>query len=229
LQDFWRRWHMTLSRWLRDYLYVPLGGSRDGRAKTYRNLMLTMLLGGLWHGASWTFVIWGGIHGGGLAVERWMSERRARAAPSDDVDVGPTIEVAPAITRESTATLLVQRRTVLPANHSMTPVWVRRLVTFQVVCIAWVFFRAPDLSVALQVFERLVHWGPSPLVSSSVLLAVGLGLALQYVPDRAWRTVHVVFGSWPFWVQGLLLGGFLVLINAIVGEQGVAPFLYFRF
>ena len=70
LQDFWRRWHMTLSRWLRDYLYIPLGGSRKGRLATYRNLMITMLLGGLWHGAAWTFVIWGGIHGVGLCVER---------------------------------------------------------------------------------------------------------------------------------------------------------------
>ena len=65
LQDFWRRWHMTLSRWLRDYLYIPLGGNRGGRRRTYRNVMLTMLLGGLWHGAAWTFVLWGGIHGGG--------------------------------------------------------------------------------------------------------------------------------------------------------------------
>ena len=60
IQDFWRRWHMTLSRWLRDYLYIPLGGNRGGSWRTYRNLMLTMLLGGLWHGAAWTFVVWGG-------------------------------------------------------------------------------------------------------------------------------------------------------------------------
>jgi D-alanyl-lipoteichoic acid acyltransferase DltB (MBOAT superfamily) len=70
IQDFWRRWHMTLSRWLRDYLYIPLGGNRKGRARTYANLMTTMLLGGLWHGASWNFVIWGGLHGGYLAFER---------------------------------------------------------------------------------------------------------------------------------------------------------------
>jgi len=70
LQDFWRRWHISLSTWLRDYLYIPLGGSRGGRWKTYRNLLLTMLLGGLWHGANWTFVVWGGIHGSWLAVER---------------------------------------------------------------------------------------------------------------------------------------------------------------
>jgi alginate O-acetyltransferase complex protein AlgI len=70
--EFWHRWHMTLSRWLRDYLYIPLGGNRHGRLKTYRNLMLTMLLGGLWHGASWNFVIWGGYHGALLSGERML-------------------------------------------------------------------------------------------------------------------------------------------------------------
>jgi alginate O-acetyltransferase complex protein AlgI len=72
LQDFWRRWHISLSTWLRDYLYVPLGGSRGGEFQTYRNLLLTMLLGGLWHGANWTFLVWGGLHGAGLAMERFF-------------------------------------------------------------------------------------------------------------------------------------------------------------
>ena len=75
ITDFWRRWHMTLSRWLRDYLYIPLGGNRGGTLLTYRNLMLTMLIGGLWHGAGWTFVVWGGIHGTALCVERWWRGR----------------------------------------------------------------------------------------------------------------------------------------------------------
>ena len=73
--DFWRRWHISLSTWLRDYLYVPLGGNRRGPARTYANLMLTMLLGGLWHGANWTFVVWGGLHGLYLAVERMLRAR----------------------------------------------------------------------------------------------------------------------------------------------------------
>jgi D-alanyl-lipoteichoic acid acyltransferase DltB (MBOAT superfamily) len=77
VQDFWRRWHMTLSRWLRDYVYIPLGGNRRGTVLTYRNLMLTMLIGGLWHGAAWTFVVWGGLHGIALAGERWRHGRRA--------------------------------------------------------------------------------------------------------------------------------------------------------
>jgi alginate O-acetyltransferase complex protein AlgI len=74
-RDFWRRWHMTLSRYLRDFLYIPLGGNRDGRWRTARNLMLTMLLGGLWHGAAWGFVLWGGLHGAGLVVERLLRGR----------------------------------------------------------------------------------------------------------------------------------------------------------
>jgi alginate O-acetyltransferase complex protein AlgI len=71
--DFWRRWHISLSTWLRDYLYIPLGGNKKGKKRTYINLMLTMLLGGLWHGASWTFVVWGGLHGIYLAIERVLT------------------------------------------------------------------------------------------------------------------------------------------------------------
>jgi alginate O-acetyltransferase complex protein AlgI len=84
IADFWRRWHISLSTWLRDYLYVPLGGNRKGTTRTYVNLMLTMLLGGLWHGASWAFVVWGGLHGAGLAVTRAWHNRQVKqnAGPS---------------------------------------------------------------------------------------------------------------------------------------------------
>ena len=79
VQDFWRRWHMTLSRWLRDYLYIPLGGNRGSRFETERNLMLTMVIGGLWHGANWTFLFWGALHGSALIVERLARGRRTAA------------------------------------------------------------------------------------------------------------------------------------------------------
>jgi D-alanyl-lipoteichoic acid acyltransferase DltB (MBOAT superfamily) len=78
--EFWRRWHITLSRFLRDYLYIPLGGNRHGEAQRYQNLMLTMLLGGLWHGAAWNFVIWGGLHGIYLCVNHLWHRRRAKSA-----------------------------------------------------------------------------------------------------------------------------------------------------
>ena len=81
VQDFWRRWHMTLSRWLRDYVYIPLGGNRGRTILTYRNIMLTMLLGGLWHGAAWTFVAWGGLHGLALVGGRWRRSRPGYVEP----------------------------------------------------------------------------------------------------------------------------------------------------
>ena len=80
--DFWRRWHITLSSWLRDYLYIPLGGNRHGQARTYAALMGTMLLGGLWHGANWTFVVWGGLHGLYLSAERWLRSRFRASRPA---------------------------------------------------------------------------------------------------------------------------------------------------
>jgi len=116
LQDFWRRWHISLSTWLRDYLYIPLGGNRHGEKQTYRNLMLTMLIGGLWHGAQWTFVVWGGIHGIGLALERLRDEvlgKKAHSAPVAD-----------------------------KAGLRSPVAWLKRIVVFHIVCLAWIFFRA---------------------------------------------------------------------------------------
>ncbi len=111
VQEFWRRWHITLSNWLRDYLYIPLGGSRRGQVRTYVNLFATMLLGGLWHGAAWTFVFWGGWQGAGLVFEHWRVDRRraraerreARARAFDDVDLADIFGVSsrPAWTGEA--------------------------------------------------------------------------------------------------------------------------------
>jgi alginate O-acetyltransferase complex protein AlgI len=86
--DFWHRWHITLSTWLRDYVYIPLGGSRHGTRATLRNLMLTMLLGGLWHGAQWTFVAWGGYHGIALCAERLLGIGHERDQPRGIVALG---------------------------------------------------------------------------------------------------------------------------------------------
>jgi D-alanyl-lipoteichoic acid acyltransferase DltB (MBOAT superfamily) len=72
ITEFWRRWHISLSSWLRDYLYIPLGGNRKGQVRTYFNLFVTMLLGGFWHGANWTFIVWGALHGAALAADKWL-------------------------------------------------------------------------------------------------------------------------------------------------------------
>ena len=114
IADFWRRWHISLSTWLRDYLYVPLGGNRKGAARTYLNLMLTMLLGGLWHGANWTFVAWGGLHGAALAVTRF----------------GKNLRGEPNVVRE-------------PQNARDWLVKAGKVVvTFHFVLLTWVLFRA---------------------------------------------------------------------------------------
>jgi alginate O-acetyltransferase complex protein AlgI len=190
LQDFWRRWHMTLSRWLRDYLYIPLGGNRKGRIATYRNLMLTMLLGGLWHGAAWTFVIWGGIHGVGLCVERALGWR--------------------------------------PASRRAQ--WFGRILTFQIVCFAWIFFRADSLARAGQILERLfTAWGQSsPLVTTSVLLAIAVGIGGQYVRPSVVTAVVRGFGRMPTLAQASCIGVGVALIETL-GPVGVPPFIYFRF
>jgi D-alanyl-lipoteichoic acid acyltransferase DltB (MBOAT superfamily) len=190
LRDFWRRWHMTLSRWLRDYLYIPLGGSRGGRLKTYRNLMITMLLGGLWHGAAWTFVLWGGIHGGALSAERWVRERY---------------------------------------EGFRMPAWAAWLVTFHVVCIAWVFFRAPDLGTAFDVLGGLGLSGPSPLVTLPMVFLVLVSVGIQALPPEWWRDAETWFVARPVALQGLAVGAVLVAADAAVGQQGVAPFIYFQF
>jgi len=93
LREFWQRWHISLSSWLRDYLYKPLGGNRHGRLATYRNLLITMLLGGIWHGAAWKFVMWGALHGGGLVVERLLEPWIGRRASSPAAKVIATLAV----------------------------------------------------------------------------------------------------------------------------------------
>jgi alginate O-acetyltransferase complex protein AlgI len=225
LQDFWRRWHMTLSRWLRDYLYISLGGNRKGVRKTYRNLALTMILGGLWHGAAWTFVLWGTIHGGGLALERWWGDRRKQITlpPSPGLDVPGAGASRGGV---ATATRLLQPS---PTGHRL-PAFVRGLITFHVVVLAWVFFRAPDITTAFRVFGRLFSdGGASPLVTPTVLLAIFAGLAVQFVPQGFWPAVQVRFATLSLFTQAALLAALIVVCNAIVGEQGVAPFIYFRF
>ncbi|MGK5045707.1 MBOAT family O-acyltransferase [Janthinobacterium sp. GB4P2] len=122
IAQFWRRWHMTLSRFLRDYLYIPLGGNRCGPVRRYLNLMITMVLGGLWHGAGWNFLVWGALHGAFLAIHKGWST--------------------------------VARKLRLPSGTRAGNV-VATLLTFTVVCIAWVFFRAPDMASALTILKGM--------------------------------------------------------------------------
>ncbi len=199
VQDFWRRWHMTLSRWLRDYLYIPLGGNRGGIGATYRNLLLTMILGGLWHGANWTFVIWGTIHGTALVLERVVKERWVRRdLPSIPVHVGQ---------------------------------W---LLTFTIVTLAWVFFRAPSFGDATGVLGALFGGGggvEQAIDPGTLWICVGIvvaSVASQFVPPRIPEKVAVGFGRLAPALQIVALAAGIVMIDAL-GPEGVAPFIYFQF
>jgi alginate O-acetyltransferase complex protein AlgI len=199
LQEFWRRWHMTLSSWLRDYLYIPLGGNRGGRAATYRNILVTMLLGGLWHGAAWTFIAWGGLHGVGQTIGHARRARRVAAGRPAE--------------REGAGAIAWQR-----------------LVTFHVVCLGWLFFRADSFSTAFTLLRRLVlTWGaPAPLVRLPVVAAIAGALALQFLPKGVIPALQRHFADLSTLAKGVALASALLLITTL-GPPGVAPFIYYRF
>jgi D-alanyl-lipoteichoic acid acyltransferase DltB (MBOAT superfamily) len=199
LQDFWRRWHMTLSSWLRDYLYIPLGGSRGSRLATYRNIMITMLLGGLWHGAAWTFIAWGALHGTGQVIgHARRSQRVARGlAPQAEGRFRPQLQ---------------------------------QFVTFQIVCLGWLLFRASSFNAAATLLRRLfTTWAePAPLVRLPVVLAVVGALALQYLPKGLGEGLALRFAAFSNLAKGVALG-LCVLAITTLGPTGVAPFIYYRF
>jgi len=194
ITEFWRRWHISLSTWLRDYLYIPLGGNRGSKRRTYVNLMTVMLLGGLWHGASWNFVIWGGIHGAMLAAERAQGKDSA------------------------------YRRLPRP---------LRVAITFGVVCLSWVFFRAKTLHQATAYFEALFGLVRPTAGSDAVAGAI-------YTPYHGAMFVLaavVVWGlpnTWDFTTKlspARTIAGMacLGLAVAMMWTQTTNPFLYFQF
>jgi alginate O-acetyltransferase complex protein AlgI len=191
ITDFWWRWHISLSSWLRDYLYVPLGGNRRGAGRTYVNLITVMLVGGLWHGASWNFVIWGGLHGVLLAAER------------------------------------------LAGGRWRLPQTVRMGLTFAVVCLSWVFFRAETLPQAGQYLASLFGRARVPVQAETLS-------ALVYTPYHlvafavcalvVWRAPQ----GWTFTqrltpVRAGTCLGLLALSIVFLWSQTVNPFLYFQF
>ncbi|MEI9975358.1 MAG: MBOAT family protein, partial [Ignavibacteriota bacterium] len=192
ITDFWRRWHISLSSWLRDYLYIPLGGSRHGQWKTYRNLVLTMLLGGLWHGASWNFMIWGLYHGALLAVERGFRGNRAIREQWD----------------------------------GFYPF--KAVLTFVLVMIGWVFFRAADLRQSGQVLGQMFSGGHSHslLLHWQMDLAV-LALLLAIAEEKQEWFDRLADAHALVYASGLALVFFLIEVFGAMDAS--VPFIYFQF
>jgi alginate O-acetyltransferase complex protein AlgI len=195
ITDFWRRWHISLSSVLRDYLYFPLGGNRKGLHRTYVNLMITMLLGGLWHGAKWNFIVWGAYHGALLAGERWRGKR---------------------------------------SFYEAFPRPLRQALTFLLVLLSWVLFRAENLSAAWHFFEAMFGLVPAAntaaLLGASIytpyrLIILAISAALVFQPAQAhdWAQRPL---TWPR--LGLAVPLFLLSLITMY-SQAFNPFLYFQF
>jgi D-alanyl-lipoteichoic acid acyltransferase DltB (MBOAT superfamily) len=228
LQEFWRRWHISLSTWLRDYLYVPLGGNRGGTWKTYRNLMLTMVLGGLWHGASWNFVIWGALHGGALAVNRaWQRARKARApAP-----MGAPYRAAASSANEAKPGPRIAGGAEVPRDPAMmTPGRILAIVaTFHFVCFAWIFFRAPTFAHATLMLSRMARGIlSSPNLGWRVLAVLALGLVTHFIPRSAYERIQGVFVRSPALAQGVALALCAYVLHFAAGAKA-EPFIYGQF
>ena len=194
ITDFWRRWHISLSSFLRDYLYIPLGGNRKGKVRTYVNLMLTMLIGGLWHGAQWTFVMWGAIHGGMLALERAFGANKA---------------------------------------FGNVPALIKIPVTFVIVLITWVFFRAENFSTAITYLGTMfggAHPEPSAALLQAQLLRGFNVLQLAVCAFGVWvmPNVPAMMHRFTWWKAAI---GFILLLAAVamMFARGYSPFLYFQF
>jgi alginate O-acetyltransferase complex protein AlgI len=204
ITDFWHRWHISLSRWLRDYLYIPLGGNRDGPLKTYRNLMLTMLLGGLWHytargssvsdiGSGWNFIVWGGYHGALLSFERMF------------------------------------RRKSAPEGGSWTALYpLQALITFGLVMIGWVFFRATSFHESIYVLHQMlfVPRGHQLIPLWQKELALMTLLLAMFEEKKEWFE-KIALG--PAWAYGAVCAILLLSVELIGYTEAAVPFVYFQF
>jgi len=204
--EFWRRWHISLSTWFKDYVYFPLGGSRVPKPRMAINVMITFLLSGLWHGASWNFIIWGALNGLGVLPEiirPGHTRRTAGEAPAENVRGITFLKIA---------------------------------ATFAFICVGWIFFRAETLTSAVLVIERIGSFIISPQAVGGLLrldetdgrvfLAVALLVALEWAKRRY---IHpLVFERWPVPARWIAYTVFVWTI-VYLGTFGSATFIYFQF
>ena len=217
IKDFWRRWHISLSSWFRDYLYIPLGGNRKGKIRKYFNLLLTFFVSGLWHGAAWTYVVWGVLHGLLQIISEVISPLKEKIYDFFKID------------RKTFSFKLGQI-----------------LVTFSITTLAWVFFRAESLSEAVEFFERmftrfnpwvlfdesLYNWGLDRIeinVLFVALIIMFLIEVLKYVKNIGFSDFMV---KQIFWFRWIVIIGMIVGI-LVYGQYGINfdsnQFIYFQF
>lgn len=208
--EFWRRWHISLSTWFRDYLYIPLGGSRVSIPRWYINLMIVFLVSGLWHGAAWTFVLWGGLHGAYLVLEVATKAWRSRLAEMFQLKEAPRMQAI-----------------------------LSGLVTFNLVCFAWIFFRANSISDAFLIVNNLTPLGTlstavdpwtgyvldPPLQMALSLGLIALLMVVHVIQEQGLKAPVIVGRPVVRW------GAYLILVLAVMnlGVTEEVPFIYFQF
>jgi alginate O-acetyltransferase complex protein AlgI len=203
VREFWQRWHITLSRWLRDYLYISLGGNRRGQARNLANLMTTMLLGGLWHGAAWTFVFWGFLHGACLVLHRLLLDGYRRLGVVNGS----------------------------AAARSLS--WLGWPLTLALVWVTWVFFRAPDFRdawVMVAAMAGLSDAAAPPAVRSYVQVLVWASLLLTLLEPRIERGLKLGLERWGqlhFTLRGTAYAGIVLAVIFLGGSS--QKFIYFDF
>ena len=216
--DFWRRWHITLSAWLRDYLYIPLGGNRHGKFKTYVNLMITMLLGGLWHGANWTFVVWGALHGSYLCVEKGIQDYRIRFTKK--VVLIPEEKM---VIQGFKAPRFLKK--IQSSNFLLA------LFTFFLVNVTWVFFRSPDFTSAWRMLTSMFSRVPKGAFLLSTMSMIKISVIITSMVLCHWMMrntrVLVVANKTPWWLLSIVWSIMLILI--ILTQESGSSFIYFQF
>ena len=212
ITEFWRRWHISLSSWLKDYLYISLGGNRHGKFRQYFNLLMTMLLGGLWHGASLNFILWGGIHGFLLCLDKIWHSICAVLSP---------------------LTYLPSKKDPNPSKNWLVSI-VGGLITFHLVAALWVLFRAPSFGIAEQVFHQIfIKFEPQIFFQwctsyKAVALLMLLGYVLHFMPEFFSNKVKEFVTRCPLVVKALFII-VLVFIVIQIKSSDVQPFIYFQF
>lgn len=204
ITEFWRRWHISLSSWLRDYLYIPLGGNRKGKVRQYINLALTMLIGGFWHGASWNFIFWGGLHGAALAIDKVRIDSQKK------------------------------RKTEMSGFGAGLMKVGGVLLTFHFVCFCWIFFKAATFHDAWSLIHQIVYdFQPGILMElyngyTAVFWVMILGFVLHFLPAKAELKMAGVLGRMPLAGSIAIMVIFIWLLVQVKSTQPMIP-IYFQF
>lgn len=204
ITEFWRRWHISLSSWLRDYLYIPLGGNRKGKVRQYINLALTMLIGGFWHGASWNFIFWGGLHGSALAIDKVRIDAQKKRGGKPTGWKGAFLKIGGV------------------------------LLTFHFVCFCWIFFKASTFHDAWALIHQIAYdFQPNVWLElyngyTAVFWVMLLGYFLHALPKRAEHFAENTLGNFPVWGSVAVMVAFIWLLVQVKSAQPMLP-IYLQF